>query len=227
MPVKFLIALLFLVHIQTASQSVPGAGGEVPETGSAESDSAGIASPALDSLSRSLAVIEVAKAHEALEGSDFWHRLIPRLSLEAGIGVRDIAFPDAGGTIVLPKDSYRASIGLSLSGLIDGSAHALAALQLAEAETRYAVLVRRQTLARLARVRKRNEIAAELAALREELALRTSAMAYQELLFGQGRADFHALSGARIDLIRIKGAVLRLETVLRGLETSLPGDPGQ
>jgi hypothetical protein len=227
MPVKILIALLFVIHTWTSCQPVTAGRGEDPETGWVESNITGIASPALDSLSRSLALIEVAKAREALDGSDFWHRLIPRLSIEAGIGVRDIAFPDAGGTIVFPKDSYRASIGLSLSGLMDGSSHARAALQLAEAEIRYAALVRRQSLARLSRARKRDQCAAEIEALGEEVALRESAVAYQELLFRQGRTDYHALTGARIDLMRIKHGVHRLEGLLRELGPFPPGDPGQ
>ena len=229
MPVKILAALLILFissHVRCQSESDEWRESPVPAGGEAgAADPSGRSSPGLDSLSRRLASIEVDKARGDVASSNFWHRLIPQISIGGNVGIRDLAFQDAGGALLIPKDSYRLSVGLSLSALLDGSEHARAELRLAETETRYAILVRRQSLARLALERKKNELRAELTALRDELSLRASAAAYQELLFAQGRADFHALAGAKIELIRLSHAVARLEIRVHELEKALAWEP--
>jgi len=228
MPLKFIIAMLLLFPRPAGCQSGSVEQQEAPEPAGADSaaqDPSAPFSPGLDSLERRLALLEVAKARSLVASSDFWHRIMPQVSVGGGLGIRDLAFPDAAGAIVLPKDSYRLTVGLSLSGLIDGSEHARAEIDLAEKETRCAILTRRQSIARLALVRRKNELTADLAALREELRVRRTAVAYQELLFDQGRADLHSVAGARIDLIRLKHAVARVEIRIRGLEMALGGEP--
>jgi hypothetical protein len=223
---RVLVAILLLFPCHARCQSEHDESPEAPDPGSGEAGAPGSSaypSPGLDSLYRHLAFLEVAKAREAVTSTNFWHRLIPLVSLGGGIGMKDLAFPDAGGTLVLPKDTYRLTLGLSLSALLDGSTHAGAELRLAEMETRLSILVRRQFLSRLSLERKRNELSAELEALRDELAVRRDAVACQELLFAQGRADFHSLAGARIDLIRLKRAVARLEMSVHDLEKALAG----
>jgi len=229
MPVKILaaIALLFFSS-RVRCQSEFDERQEVPDPAGGESvavDPPGRSSYGLDSLYRRLASLEVEKAREEAASSNFWHRLIPQVSIAGSAGIRDLAFQDAGGALPLPKDSYRLTVGISLSSLLEGSEHMRAELRLAETETRFSVLLRRQTLARLALERKKKELSAELAALREELSVRGSAVACQELLFAQGRVDYHAVAGARIDLIRLKHAVARLEIRVHELEKTLGGEP--
>ena len=228
MPVRILaaIALLFFSS-RVRCQSEPDERLEVldPAGGDAgDADPSGRSSPGLDSLYRRLASLEVEKAREEVASSNFWHRLIPQVSLGGGVGIRDLAFQDAGGALLLPKDSYRLTFGISLSSLLDGSEHMRAELRLAETETRYFILIRRQSVARLALERKKMEFSGELTALREELSLRGSAVAYQELLFAQGRADFHALAGARIEVIRLRQAAAALEMKVKDLEKRLGGE---
>ena len=229
MPVKILaaIALLFFSS-RVRCQSEFDERQEVPDPAGGESvavDPPGRSSYGLDSLYRRLASLEVEKAREEAASSNFWHRLIPQVSIAGSVGIRDLAFQDAGGALLLPKDSYRLTIGISLSSLLEGSEHMRAELRLAETETRFSVLLRRQTLARLALERKKKELSAELAALREELSVRGSAVACQELLFAQGRVDYHAVAGARIDLIRLKHAAARLEIRLQTLGETSGGAP--
>ncbi len=229
MPIRILAAIVLLFFSsRVRSQSEPDERQESPDPAGGAAgapDASGRSSPGLDSLYRRLALLEVEKARSLVTSSDFWHRLIPRLEAGGGVGVRDLAFPDAAGALLLPKDSYRLTIGLSITSLLDASEHARAEFHLAETETRFSILIHRQALARLALRRKRSELSAELAALRDELSVRASAAAYQELLFAQGRADYHALAGARIDLIRLKHAVARLELGLRELEKTPAGEP--
>lgn len=227
-PMKPLIAifLMLLVHAAALPNPVrypaPADTGESPAGAVPDAE---VFSPGLDSLERVLACLEVARAEEEVARSDFWHRLIPRISFESGIGVHDVAFADPSGSLVIPKDSYRITFSLSLSGLLDGSACTLARLRLREMQTRYAVLLRKQSLSRRSLERKKNEFSAELASLREELRVRESDVACRELLFAQGRADFHALSGARIDLIRLHHSCARLAAAVRAVESALAEYP--
>ena len=148
---------------------------------------------------------------------------MPRVSVEGGVGLSDIAFPNAGGTIVLPKDSYRLTLSLSLSSLIEGSVHARAEIGVAESETRYSMLLQRQALARRALERKKRELEAELAVLRDVLALRGAALACLELLFAQGRADFRALAGSKVELARLRHDASRLAVRIREIDETLAG----
>jgi hypothetical protein len=221
MPMKTVAALLIVIHFHLFSQSETDVW---PDTVSA--DPLLLSGPGLDSLQLALASLEISKAAEEVASTDFWHRLMPRISIDAGIGIRDVAFRDAGGVFVLPKDSYRLTLGLSISELIDGSAHSRAGLHLEETEVRYALLLRKQRAARLALVRKRAELLSELEALREEIPLRESDLACRELLFAQGHADFHALAGAKIDLLRLKCSSARLAAMVLAMGKALAGDPG-
>jgi|GEM_PF-6681564 len=227
MRTKVLIAMLFLIVPRAWAQPGPVVPPELPWAETGESLPGEFPEAGLDSLNRSLALIEIAKADEALAASSFWHRLIPHVSVNGGIGMRDIVFTDGTGSLVLPKDSYRFTVALSLSDLFDGSARARAEIDRAEAETRYLLVVRKQSLARLALLRKKYDLAGELAALREELDLRTSLAAFQELLFTQGRIDYHAFSGAKIDLIRLKRSVAVFVSRLGEIERTLAGEPGR
>jgi hypothetical protein len=225
---KNLLAVLLLISARVLSQSEacegPGSA-DGSDTVPGTSLESLLVSPALDSLNRRLARIGIEKARESVASTDFWHRLIPRVSFEGGIGLRDLVFPDAGGLIVLPRDSYRITASISLSGLVDGSAHMRAELQVAEAEARFSLLVHRQSLARLALERKKNDLTIVLGGLREELRLKESASECQELLFIQGRVDFHAVAASRIELIRLRNAVARLALRLNESENADAGTP--
>ncbi len=227
MLLKTLIAMLLLLAHGAASQPEPDGVPDQSPTEGAESLLPGIPPAGIDSLYRTLALLEIAQADQDLAASSFWRRLMPKVSVNGGIGVRDVAFTDGTGSLVLQKDSYRLTFALSLSDLFDGSARARAEIQRAEAETRYLILSRKQSLARLALQRKKDDLAGELAALREELAVRASLAAFQELLFIQGRIDFRVLSDAKIDLIRLKHSVAGLSSRLRETERMIAGTAGQ
>ena len=177
--------------------------------------------PAGDSAARRLAAIEVAKADLEVSASSFWRRLVPSVTIGGTLGIRDLMFPETGGVVVFPKDSYRITATLSLSGLLDGSKHALALLAREEAEARRARLILNQDAARAELRRKAVRIRAELTALEEELVVWRSLAAYQEILFTQGRADFHAVARTRVDGIHLRGAVARAAVMLRAVEEAI------
>ena len=224
--VKALIAMLLFFAPRAAGQPGPAGTQESSPAEFGESLTVEQSPAGLDSLERSLALLEIAKADQALKASGFWRRLVPHVSLSGSLGVRDIAFNDGTGSVVFPKDSYRLTFALSLSDLFDGSARASAEIGRAEAETRYLVLCRKQSLARRALLRKKEDLAANLAALREELAVRASLAAFQDLVFIQGRIDFRALSESKIELIRLKHSVAGLSSRLGETERLLAGAGG-
>jgi hypothetical protein len=173
--------------------------------------------PPQDSLLRQLAHIEIRRAETEAESSDFWHRLIPRVELSATIGERDLLFPDPSGGYILPRDSYRISLSFAPMDLFDGSKHALALLRLEEARTRYALLLRNQAQVHLALERKRIGIAQDLALAREQADLTKLLLEYYELLFKQGKAEFHTVTRSRLEAVRMRGNLLDLERRSREL----------
>ena len=201
---------------QTGEEADPRAPGE-------ETSTPAQWSPRVDSAAVRLAMIEVAKADAEAGATSFLRRLLPAVTVGGTIGVRDLLFQETGGTVVFPKDSYRISATLSLTGLFDGSKHAMAEAAREEALARLALLVRRQEAARTALRRKAEQLQSDLNALEEELAVWQALAAYQEILFTQGKADFRAVARTRIDGVRLRGAVARAAATLRGVEESLAG----
>jgi len=179
--------------------------------------------PGADSAERRIAAIAVAKADAEAAATSLLRRLIPSVTIGGTLGLHDLIFPETGGVVVFPKDSYRISATLSLSGLLDGSKHALALIARDEAEARLELLLRKQEAARAALRRKAIQLRAELTALEEELVVWRSLAAFQEVLFTQGRADFRAVARARVDGIRLRGAVTRASAMLRAVEEALEG----
>lgn len=175
-----------------------------------------------DSLLRHLALIDVARAETAVSASDFWHRLIPRVQLGATLGTREVLFPDPAGGYLLPRDSYRISLSIAPAEIFDASKHALALLQLEEARTRYALLLGRQSRARLAVMRKWIALTQDLALAREQMELTRLLLEYFELLFKQGKTDFHTLTRSRLEAVKMRVGFLDLERKVREIGSTVP-----
>lgn len=171
--------------------------------------------PPNDSLDRHLARIAIARAEEAVSATDFWHRCIPRVQVGATFGAHGVLFPDLAGGYLIPKDSYRMTIALSPFELLDESRHTQALLQLDEARTRHSLLIRKQSEARLLLLRKLAGLTQELALARERMELTKLLLEYYELLFKQGKAEFHTLTRTRLEAVRMKSGLLELERQVR------------
>ena len=156
-----------------------------------------------DSLRREILQLAVRDAELEAEGTDLRHRLMPRVELSAGIGVRDLLFAGtaAADAYLLPKDSYRLSIGLNIGGLVDAAPHERALIALSRRRTELALAEARGRQAR----RSAQLEASRLDTLRsihaEELALRLDVVRFRAMLFEQGKDGFD-------DLVRAKLAVL-------------------
>ena len=178
--------------------------------------------PAQDSLLRQIALIDIARGEVAAASTDFWHRLIPRVLLSGSLGGRDLLFPDPAGGVVLPRDSYRISISFAPLELFDDAKHSLALLQLEEARTRHALLLKTQARARITVERKRLGLTRELGLAREEADLAKLLLEYHELMFKQGKDDFPALTRSRLSAVRARANLLELERRIRELDAAIP-----
>jgi hypothetical protein len=216
---KFLVPLLLVAAARGIAQEDPDAPPGLPrdDPGPARSHST-----SQDSLSRYLALIEITRAEAAVSASDFWHRLIPRVQVSASLGAREVLFPDPAGGYLFPRDSYRVTVSIAPAEIFDASRHTLALLHLEEARTRYDLLLGKQSEDRLARVRKRLALTHDLALAQEQMDLARLLLEYYELLFKQGKTEFHILTRARLDAVKSKAGVLELERRVREAGADIP-----
>lgn len=171
-----------------------------------------------DSVDREILQLEVARAELEVSSSDFWHRLVPRVTISASLGVGDLLFIDPSGQspYVIPKDSYRLNLSLSLSDVLDFSKQARAELERDLAGARLRKLDADQAAAREAG-RSRDQLAQrELALFYEEIALIERVVRYHELLFEDGKIPFDVLARSRLQLIGARKSMLQLQATLSG-----------
>jgi outer membrane protein TolC len=199
--------------------------GQAPYNGAGQSlpDSSGLSrgdwvGARKDSADREMIQLEIARAGLEVSSSDTWHRLIPRVSLSAGIGVGDLLFVDTSSPTptVLPKDSYRLNINLSLSDVLDFPKHARAQLDLEIANARLRKLDADQAAARQAGRKRQESAQGELALFHEELAIVERLVRYNELLFEDGKIAFDVLARSRLQLIGVRKSMLQLQARLSG-----------
>jgi hypothetical protein len=161
-----------------------------------------------DSLRLELLRLAVREAEIDSARTSFWRRLLPRVEAGAGLSAGGVAFAETGAPLLLPRDSYRLSVSVPLSGILDGTPHEKALIQLDRARTEFllaAVGMEESGRRRRARLAIEDSVRALRA---EELCLREELVRYQELLFRQGAAGFDALTRARLALLAARAASL-------------------
>jgi outer membrane protein TolC len=166
-----------------------------------------------DSVEREILQLEIARADLEVSSSDLWHRLIPHISLSASVGVGDLIFmdPSAPSSYVIPKDSYRLNLSLSLSDVLDFSKHSRARLELDLAKARLQRLDGEQQAAREMRVEQTESLKSDLALLHEELTHVQRLVRFNELLFEQGKIQFDVLTRSRMQLLSVRKNILQLQ----------------
>jgi hypothetical protein len=172
----------------------------------------------LDSLRLRLVEIDIANAQTEFSRNSFWRRLIPRVTLSASFGVRDLISADPVTGELLPRDSYRLHLSLSLSDLVDASGAEIA-------ESRFLKLRCEQEALLLTLRRRDGEDSLRRVALRREIGLVSDErqlverlVEFYETKFEQGSAEFNTLVRARLELIDVNRSINRLHTELRGLQ---------
>ena len=192
------------LHAQSADSSsfpIPGAEASLEEPGTYPAHAVG------DSLARARALLAIARAEVRVAATSFWRRALPGIHFGGSVGLREVVFSDSPGIIALPGDSYRLTVSLSLSDLLDGSKHDLALLEREEARLAYAQLLRKQSTDRALLARKLSAKAQDVLESREELNVIQALVDYYELLFSQGNTEFHTVARARLDLLRAQRGV--------------------
>lgn len=171
-----------------------------------------------DSTERFLAFLELRSAEEECAATRFLRRLIPRVQLGASFGVREIVFPEIAGAYALPKDSYRLTVSISLSELLDDSQHNHAAIRLEKAKAQYRLICLRQSELQMGKLRRLSELLRERSVLLEQEAIIDSLAQYYELRFQQGKAEFNTLAHARLELLDAKKALQRIEQQIQEIQ---------
>jgi hypothetical protein len=187
-------------------------GQSVPPTVLQNQPALGPAPSVQDSLELCLLDIDIATAEQELSRTDLWHSLLPRISLSASIAAKDMIFVDPGTSqpLLLPKDSYRLTVSLSISDFLDRSKHDQAALRLKRLQCQRVEMLDRQVKASQLVMKRLWENAKEIGMAVEELRMIEEIAKYRQLLFDQGKIRFDNLTRARLDLLNAARALTRL-----------------
>ncbi len=166
-----------------------------------------------DSLDLDLLDIEIQKARESIVQTDIWHRLIPRVSLSASLGAKDLFFLDPATSqgYLIPRDTYRLTLSLSLSDLLDASKHTEAILQMARLKHLRTKLLDRQDKVRQILIRKLSVIEQETRLATEELRMVNEIVHFRQMLFDQGKIHFDVLIRSKLDLLNATRSLHRLD----------------
>jgi outer membrane protein TolC len=169
--------------------------------------------PEHDSLAVALADVELRKALVEVARTSFLNRAIPKISIGATLGTRDLIFSETGA-FVLPTDSYRLTVSMSISDLLDNSAHERALLGAEEARLKEQDALERMRVNGEERSRKREDLEStlRLQLLEERRLLRI--VQYHELLYSQGKTDMLPLERSRIEYARARSARQRTARLL-------------
>lgn len=166
----------------------------------------------LDSSRIKLLYTEIQKAQLRVTQTSFWYRLIPNISFSANFGIKDILFvdPNTFAQYLLPKDAYRFSINLSVNEIFDFTKHTEAVLNLEKLKEQYA-------RAQLEYLQNLKTIQSRLSAMREllifaieELKMNEDILRYNTLRFEQGKIDYDAYLGSKLDVLNVRKNLLRL-----------------
>jgi hypothetical protein len=165
-----------------------------------------------DSLGQQILGIDIQKARMSAVYTDIWHRLIPRVSLSASLGVRDVFFIDPNTSLpyVLPRDVYRLTLTLSLDEILSSPKHALAELQVLQLQTQLARLNDHQRTTQNLLQTKRRTLAEDDRLLQEQIHMSEDLVRFRQLLFGQGKINYDVLVRSQMDLLDARRSLNRL-----------------
>jgi len=160
----------------------------------------------IDSLQLQQIEIDIQKVEEQVSQTNFFHRLIPNLSISASYGIGNLLFIDplSTTTYVMPKDAYRLSLNLSLSELFFSSKHSDALLQLSRLQTEYQHMKYLQEATQIALRLELQDIGEKLKSLEKQLSMIEDLIHFNELRFEQGKIEYDALLRTKIELLSLQ-----------------------
>lgn len=163
-----------------------------------------------DSLHLRLLGIVAEKAALQAERTDFWHRLIPKVTVSAIWGTREVLFPDPGTAYLLPKDSYRLTVSLSVDELLDFATHRSACLEHEKTAAESDEMRERMKLAREGLGATLAELDSLIRISSEETTIRESLFRYAERRFEHGKLAYEEFLRSKLDLLAAQKALISL-----------------
>ena len=168
----------------------------------------------IDSLQLHLLEVDIQKAEEQVVQTNFFHRLIPNMSISASYGIGNLLFvdPSSNATYVMPKDAYRLSLNLSLSELFFSSKHSDAMLQLSRLQTEYQHMKYLQQATQIALRLELRDIGEKLQSLEKQLSMIQDLIHFNEMRFEQGKIEYDALVRTKIEMLSLQTSINNLKT---------------
>ncbi len=167
----------------------------------------------IDSLQLQQIEIDIQKAEEQVSQTNFFHRLIPNMSISASYGIGNLLFidPSSNATYVMPKDAYRLSLNLSLSELFFSSKHSDAILQLSRLQTEYQHMKYLQEANLMAQRLELQSIDEKLKLLETKTPVIQDLIRFNEMRFEQGKIEYDALVRTKLELLTLQSDINALE----------------
>lgn len=178
-----------------------------------------------DSLQLRLLEIDSIKLRYESDRSDVWHRLIPSVTLTASAGWKDLIMLDPASPVpaFVPRDAYRITAGLSLSGILDDAKHKeseFALMRLRALRDRLLDRIHRSSSLIRAQL---EQIGHERDAILRERAILEKVDRFNELRFRDGDIKYDALAKAKLQLIELEKRLQLLDS--RSVEIRSELDP--
>ncbi len=190
----------------------------VPDTGAIPGDPSGQGSETLyrrddDTLQLRLLELESDRLRYQSGQSDFWHRLLPSVNFTASLGWKDLIAlePTALAPSFIPRDAYRVTIGISLSGILEDSKHEEAEFGLMRIEVLRERLLGRMRGSASALRERLIAIEGEKNLILREKGILEAVERFDELRFRGGEIKYDALAGAKLRLIELEKRLLLLD----------------
>ena len=208
-----LLSILLQLADMTNAQTLPDSlleSGSVPGFVWLASD------PVADSLHLVLLDHTIALAQIEERQTSFWYRMIPDIRVSASLGVQQLAFidPTTFTPYVLPRDAYRLTVSLSISGILNFREHSRAVIQLEQLQVQKAIASRRAQQSSAKADNRAKRLQTELRVLHDEFSLVGELLKYTEILFEQGEIKFDELIRVRLQQSRVQRAIQLLELTL-------------
>jgi len=231
--VQRLVPTLFVGKLDSLSvvgQTVPvvaGGTGAVSFRDSPRNADDTLAQTALpDTLELHLLQIQIKLLEVRVEETSFWTRLIPRIHLSASFGMHDLVFIDPASftPYILPRDSYRLTISLSLNDVLVSSSHTQAILELEKLREMMSIRQIQHTRERKLLNHQLHALQDQLESLEKELAIVQELLRFNQLRFEQGKIEFDALARTKLELLGIQRAIQHIQQQQAALRLKLCGE---
>ena len=168
----------------------------------------------LDSLALDKLELDIARARDRVRITDFWHRLLPKVSLSAGFaGGGDLLIldPEDRTSPQIVRGTFRITFSLPLSDAISDAEHQGALLDLKKLCLVWVELQIRHEEADRITSAQRSALTDQQAILSEQLTLLEHIARFRQMQFDRGKLEFDALIRARMDLLSMRLRISALD----------------